>query len=1381
MSPEAQLPRFDGQIIPNLQAQNTGPPASPAQANSSAPIRVPPLTPEKVSQYTSLFVKSGAQNGILPGVVAKQIFERAGLPNDVLGRIWGLSDTQGRGALDTTEFIIAMHLLASCKEGSMKAVPNTLPPGLYEAAARKPPARGASGSRPGSGVPPVPTIPPSFATQTQNRSMSPIDRRQISTPLSGQSTGDGWLVTPADKAKFDQNFASLDPQQTGYITGEQAVTFFGNARLPEEILAQIWDLADTNSAGRLDKDEFAVAMFLIRQQRASKDGRGILPQTLPPALVPPSKRGHQLPPSQPTAPAFDSAPVTQPRSAADDLFGLDVLGPSAPATSTQYPQSTGGSSGSPFQTARSPPPPASSSPQTLFKPFVPSSTFGRGIAPQQTGTPTPQQQQARGSGNDDLLGDADPEQSSRLTNDTTELANLSNQVGSLSNQMKETQSTKASSERELAQTSQQKRDFEARLAHLRTAYEAEVKDVKSLQERLAASKNDTKRLQSDYAMVDGMRQDLQTQKLQLTAAFTADQQENAALKEKIRQANAEVAQLKPQLEKLKSDARQQKGLVAINKKQLATNEAERERVQAEMAAAAKELEEAKQEAAAVPIPPSAIMSPQLASPASSANSNPFFRRQQSNVGQGEPFSPPATSAREAPAAHHNNFDNIFGPSFASPTATAAAPQVSFRSESPVNIAAAPAHPASSTRSVSNLSNVGSETMEPPPPPPATQITSAALPMRQPLDRAESVSSSVRVAPPASRISPADTPRVNTPSGSSNYSLPQAAAEHNRGIPSQTTGSTLPTHSGHHTPTVSTTTENPMEKSFGAPSAPSDMPGGFPSFDTPRTQTPQPERSTSGHALAFGAGGATAAAAAALGLGALHHKDSEQKEDQPLNDTTDASEVADGGFDQYFEGSAHKRTPSEQATDFDSAFATMKTLPATNGDANTSNKEFPPIQEVEDDDSDDSSEAPLGFDDDFNSKSPPRTAAAAASEPSTNAAGKQPEIASAVPSFLGVARPPFQSQSSNVSILPEADAMKSPPAYVDAAAEDNPNHFPQEYKGLLPEREVPTSPPPTADSVSGSHATTAVAEPAYGPESAKSPPPFESTATAATVAAAPSQNDFDFDSVFAGMKPAQHIDESSDDDDDAPFSNARSSEFDPTFDSPPNQKTPSTSVAPNPHASNGTTFGNSRGAFDNNFDDSSPPQPKQSSSTSAYLQATSPSQPADASNPAANHDWDAIFSGIDGPSTTNAESANDAFDDFRAPPTKPSVPINTNTMPHLDTSPQQTTTAIDSPSSVYSPPDGAPPSQRKYGSSGITLDSPASLQTTEGAPVQAPKAMPTNSSAPKRPEPGRALSTGTEHDDPILKSLTSMGFKRGDALQALERFDYNMDKVRTKHP
>jgi epidermal growth factor receptor substrate 15 len=49
-------------------------------------------------------------------------------------------------------------------------------------------------------------------------------------------------------------------------------------------------------------------------------------------------------------------------------------------------------------------------------------------------------------------------------------------------------------------------------------------------------------------------------------------------------------------------------------------------------------------------------------------------------------------------------------------------------------------------------------------------------------------------------------------------------------------------------------------------------------------------------------------------------------------------------------------------------------------------------------------------------------------------------------------------------------------------------------------------------------------------------------------------------------------------------------------------------------------------------------------------------------------------------------------------------------------------------------------------------------------------------APEPPKLGRAISTGTEHDDPILKRLTGMGYPRTLALDALEKYDYDIQKV-----
>lgn len=60
------LPRFDGITAPANPSTNTAPsPLQPQQ--SGGPIRVPPLAPDKVSQYSALFEESGAHNGLLSG------------------------------------------------------------------------------------------------------------------------------------------------------------------------------------------------------------------------------------------------------------------------------------------------------------------------------------------------------------------------------------------------------------------------------------------------------------------------------------------------------------------------------------------------------------------------------------------------------------------------------------------------------------------------------------------------------------------------------------------------------------------------------------------------------------------------------------------------------------------------------------------------------------------------------------------------------------------------------------------------------------------------------------------------------------------------------------------------------------------------------------------------------------------------------------------------------------------------------------------------------------------------------------------------------------------------------------------------------------------
>jgi epidermal growth factor receptor substrate 15 len=885
---------------------------------------VPPLTPEKAGQYAALFEKSGAQGGILGGEQAKQIFERAGLPNEIRGRIWNLADTEQRGALQATEFVIAMHLLASFKSGAMRSLPNVLPAGLYEAAARRPPSRQSTG---------ISAIPRQMSGSSAPRTSSPLSRPTYATPQqypqASGSTGD-WAITPAEKVKYDSIYATLDRTNRGFITGDEAVPFFSESKLPEEALAQIWDLADINSAGHLSRDEFAVAMYLIRQQRLKTDGRDSLPATLPANLVPPSMRNQARPAAVPTAPAFDHPAPALPKSAAEDLFGLDALSTSPPPAA---PSSTDGSAfgergpltpSSPIH-ASSPPPPSS-----LFKPFAPSSSFGQGLTYNATGGSTNSNlSQPRSvpqpSATEDLLGDNDPEISKKLTNETTELANLSNQVGSLSKQMQEVQSQRATAQNDLTQANSQKREFEVRLSQLRSLYEQEVKDVKSLEERLTASRNETKKLQTEYAMIEGTLKDLQNQHRQTATALQADQQENAALKEKMRVVNGEVAQLKPALEKLRSDARQQKGLVAINKKQLATNESEREKLKAEAEELNKSIEEDTKAlaaaAAAAQVPsPAPVVSP---APSTLSATNPFFRRQPSNSDASNTSftaTPPATQA-------DRSFDNVFGPSFGAAASTESQ-QPASRQPTASDF---PSPPASVSPQVSQAA-------EPPPPPESRQISSSFLPF--PSEHDESVSSSRQVSAPNSRFgegSSAETPTNYlgaTPTGSSAAGgQPEVGREASPGLDRKVDAS--PAVNGPSKDTI---------------------PGAFPT-DAPSDVVASP---TGGSNL------------------------SEQAAPDPFVSkgvTRTGSSKED--FDAAFAGFGSAAKPQERShtgTSHDSSNAAQANV----------NKEFPPIAELDhDDDDSDSASERGGFDDDFAPASPEHKRASSAAVPTattTNGAG-----------------------------------------------------------------------------------------------------------------------------------------------------------------------------------------------------------------------------------------------------------------------------------------------------------------------------------------------------------------------------------------------------------
>ena len=103
--------------------------------------------------------------------------------------------------------------------------------------------------------------------------------------LAGSATVP-WAVTKEEKKVYDQLFKAWDGLNNGFIGGDTAIEVMSQSGLDKSDLEKIWTLSDPGNRGRLDMDEFAVAMHLIYRKLNGYP----VPNRLPPELVPPSTR-----------------------------------------------------------------------------------------------------------------------------------------------------------------------------------------------------------------------------------------------------------------------------------------------------------------------------------------------------------------------------------------------------------------------------------------------------------------------------------------------------------------------------------------------------------------------------------------------------------------------------------------------------------------------------------------------------------------------------------------------------------------------------------------------------------------------------------------------------------------------------------------------------------------------------------------------------------------------------------------------------------------------------------------------------------------------------------------------------------------------------------
>ncbi|CAG8530654.1 11385_t:CDS:10 [Diversispora eburnea] len=457
------------------------------------------ITQEEREKYKRMFNSLNPTNGLLEGETARGILQRSKLPFETLGKIWSLADSKQRGKLDVTEFTIAMFFVQKSMNGTIKTIPTNLPPGFYEMAAGTTVTTGATEEFVSPASPPFPPFTPRNIANVTDSRMSPIVRQaslSVSGSVSPNFSDDSWDVTPEDKVPYDRFFDTLDKSKKGFLTGDEAASFFMKSNLVPTALAQIWDLSDVNKSGTLSRDEFAVAMYLITKKLTGAK----LPSVLPPKV---------------------DSPFTELLKRSATTISKNNFGSNRSRSSSNQLSDPG------------------------FDSYFSS------------------------------VQNSDTDINVKFAIESGEIKNLKHQADSLENTTIGIKNDHSTIDANFASLAAQKSELSVRISQLRTLHDTELKSLQEVQAKYRLEHESVERVREELAQIERSLIMLQQEKEQIKLNIQKDREETLDIKKKMRIAEEENLAIKAEIEKIKKESKQQKGMLVINKKQLAAVEGQR--------------------------------------------------------------------------------------------------------------------------------------------------------------------------------------------------------------------------------------------------------------------------------------------------------------------------------------------------------------------------------------------------------------------------------------------------------------------------------------------------------------------------------------------------------------------------------------------------------------------------------------------------------------------------------------------------------------------------------------------------------------------------------------------------------------------------------------
>jgi epidermal growth factor receptor substrate 15 len=196
---------------------------------------------------------------------------------------------------------------------------------------------------------------------------------------------------------------------------------------------------------------------------------------------------------------------------------------------------------------------------------------------------------------DDDDDDDGPGTSTTINNHSAEIGNLQNQLQSTTRSLENTRTERSNVEATTQNQAAQLSSLQTQLSSAKAAYETESRLLATLRERYSNQSSEIQKVNEELIRAESDLSAIRVEKAEIEQGLLHDKEEIRELQRKMTETGSTIEVVKAEIEKAKKEAKQQKGLLVVAKKQLATREAEKAKASQELQEAAAEAQEATEE------------------------------------------------------------------------------------------------------------------------------------------------------------------------------------------------------------------------------------------------------------------------------------------------------------------------------------------------------------------------------------------------------------------------------------------------------------------------------------------------------------------------------------------------------------------------------------------------------------------------------------------------------------------------------------------------------------------------------------------------------------------------------------------------------------------